>query len=51
VLKYERLLATPESIETIEALWALPPEKRTPSRWKLRRMAARGEQTPTGKEA
>ncbi|MGH2533690.1 MAG: 50S ribosomal protein L4 [Thermomicrobiales bacterium] len=43
VLKYERLVATPESIETIEALWALPPEKRTPSRWKLRRMAARKE--------
>jgi large subunit ribosomal protein L4 len=51
VLKYERLVATPESIEVIEMLWALPPEKRTPSRWKLRRLAARGEGVPSGKDA
>lgn len=51
VLKYERLVVTPETIETIEALWALPPEKRIPSRWKLARMAARGEVPPARKEA
>ncbi|MGH2559861.1 MAG: 50S ribosomal protein L4 [Thermomicrobiales bacterium] len=51
VLKYERLVAMPEAIDVIEMLWALPPEKRTPSRWKRRRMAARGEQVAAGKEA
>jgi large subunit ribosomal protein L4 len=50
VLKYERLVVTTDAVETIEALWALPPEKRTPSRWKLRRMTARGEHV-SGKEA
>jgi large subunit ribosomal protein L4 len=51
VLKYERLLVTTEAVEVIEMLWALPPEKRTPSRWKLARMAARGSRQPAGKEA
>lgn len=46
MLKFERLVVTTEAVEKIEAMWALPPEKRTPSRWKLRRMAARGEQVP-----
>lgn len=41
VLKYERLLVTEEALAVIESLWALPEEKRTPSRWKLERLAAR----------
>jgi large subunit ribosomal protein L4 len=41
VLKYERLLVTPEALAAIEALWALPEEKRQPSSWKLARIAAR----------
>ncbi|MBA2276481.1 MAG: 50S ribosomal protein L4, partial [Chloroflexia bacterium] len=39
VLKYERLIVTEETSTTIEALWALSEEKRTPSRWKLARQA------------
>jgi large subunit ribosomal protein L4 len=45
VLKYERLVVTEETIAAIEGLWALPEEKRTPSRWKLARMAKRSNQT------
>ena len=41
VLKYERLIVTEETIAAIEGLWALPAEKRTPSRWKMARMAGR----------
>lgn len=41
VLKYDRLLVTEESLAVIEGLWALPESKRTPSRWKLDRLAAR----------
>lgn len=41
VLKYERLLVTPEALPVIEGLWALPAEKRQPSRWQLARQAAR----------
>ncbi len=44
VLKYERLVVTQETIAAIEALWALPEEKRTPSRWKLARLAKRAAQ-------
>lgn len=40
VLKYERLVVTPEAIEKIEELWALPEEKRTPSAFKQARLAA-----------
>jgi large subunit ribosomal protein L4 len=40
VLKYERLVVTREAIPVIEGLWALPPERRQPSRFKLARMAA-----------
>lgn len=45
VLKYERLVVTEETIAAIEGLWAMPEEKRTPSRWKLARMAKRSGQT------
>jgi len=41
VLKYDRLIITREAIATIEKLWALDPDKREPSRWKLERLAAR----------
>lgn len=41
VLKYDRLLVTEEALAVIEGLWALPADKRTPSRWKLERQAAR----------
>src|SRR5215210_5325543 len=34
VLKFDRLIVTPEAIERIEQLWAVPEDKRTPSRWK-----------------
>jgi large subunit ribosomal protein L4 len=40
VLKYERLIVTPEAIAKIEELWALPEEKRTPSAFKQARQAA-----------
>jgi large subunit ribosomal protein L4 len=40
VLKYERLVVTPEAIARIEELWALPEEKRTPSAFKQARLAA-----------
>ena len=40
VLKYERLVVTPEAIAKIEELWALPDEKRTPSAFKQARLAA-----------
>jgi large subunit ribosomal protein L4 len=42
LLKYERLLISEEALAVIEELWALPEEKRTPSQWKLARLAARG---------
>jgi large subunit ribosomal protein L4 len=41
VLKYDRLVVTREAIAVIEGLWALPAEKREPSRFKLARLAAR----------
>jgi large subunit ribosomal protein L4 len=40
VLKYERLVVTPEAIAKIEELWALPEEKRTLSAFKQARLAA-----------
>jgi large subunit ribosomal protein L4 len=40
VLKYERLVVTPEAIARIEELWSLPEEKRTPSAFKQARLAA-----------
>lgn len=40
VLKFERLVITREAIAAIEGLWALPAEKRTPSRWKTARLSA-----------
>jgi len=40
VLKYERLVVTPEAIAKIEELWALPEAKRTPSAFKQARLAA-----------
>ena len=43
VLKYERLVVTPEAIAKIEELWALPEEKRTPSAFKQARLAADAE--------
>jgi large subunit ribosomal protein L4 len=42
VLKYDRLLVTRDSIAAIEGLWALPAERREPSRFKAARLAARG---------
>jgi large subunit ribosomal protein L4 len=52
LLKYERVVITPEAIEKIESLWALPEEKRIPSKFKLARLAARnGETAATGTEA
>ncbi len=41
VLKYERLLVTEEALALIETMWALPENKRTPSQWKLDRLAAK----------
>ena len=41
VLKYDRLVVTREAIAVIEGLWALPAERRTPSRFKAARLAAR----------
>ena len=40
VLKFDRLVVTQEAIAVIEGLWALPADKREPSRFKLARMAA-----------
>jgi uroporphyrinogen-III synthase len=51
LLKYERIVITPEAIERIESLWALSEKKRTPSAFKLARLAARGESTASVKEA
>jgi large subunit ribosomal protein L4 len=55
VLKYDRLLVTREAIATIEGLWALPAERRQPSRFKLARLSARAGAAavagPAGKEA
>ena len=47
LLKYDRLMVTREAISVIEGLWALPEDKRTPSKWKLARMEARGLKVPT----
>ncbi len=41
LLKYDRLLVSEEALAVIQDLWALPEEKRTPSQWKLARLAAR----------
>ena len=44
VLKFERLVVAEEALSVIEQLWALPEDERTPSAWKLARVAAaRGE--------
>jgi large subunit ribosomal protein L4 len=51
LLKYERIVITPEAIEKIESLWALSEKKRTPSAFKLARLAARGESSASVKEA
>ena len=51
VLKYERLVVTRDAIGTIEGLWALPPEEREPSRFKLARMAARAVGVVAGASA
>jgi large subunit ribosomal protein L4 len=51
LLKYERVVITPEAIEKIESLWALPENKRTPSAFKLARQAASGESAASVKEA
>jgi large subunit ribosomal protein L4 len=48
VLKYDYLLMTNEAVERIEALWALPDDKRQPSAWKLARMSV--GQEPDGEE-
>jgi large subunit ribosomal protein L4 len=40
ILKYERLIVAEEAISVIEGLWALTGAKRTPSSWKLARLAA-----------
>ena len=41
LLKYERILVTEEAVSVIEGVWALPEDKRTPSRWKQERLAAK----------
>jgi len=51
VLKYERLVVTREAIATIEGLWALPAERRVPSRFKAARLAAQAEATATATAA
>jgi large subunit ribosomal protein L4 len=52
VLKYERLIVTPEAVQEIERLWALPAEKRVPGRFKQARLAARaGLAAAVGMEA
>lgn len=43
VLKYERLVVLREAIDAIEALWALPANRRQPSRFKVARLAARAD--------
>ncbi len=43
LLKYDRLVVTREAVAVIEELWALTEEKRAPSKWKIARMAARGQ--------
>lgn len=42
VLKYERLVVTRDAIGAIEGLWALPADRREPSRFKVARLAERG---------
>jgi large subunit ribosomal protein L4 len=46
VLKYDRLLVTREAIPVIEALWALPAERREPSHWQVERQASRANLAP-----
>jgi ribosomal protein L4 len=48
ILKYERLVVMKPSIEVIEKIWALPPDKREPSVWSQARRAVR-EQTKEAK--
>ena len=45
VLKYDRLVVIREAIAVIEGLWALPAERRIPSRFKAARLAARAALT------
>lgn len=40
ILKFERLIVSPEAIEALEAFLALPDDKREPSEWKRARLAA-----------
>ena len=39
LLKYDRVLVTREAVAEMERLWALPADKREPSRWKQARQA------------
>jgi large subunit ribosomal protein L4 len=48
ILKYERLVVMKPSIEVIEKIWALPPDKRESSVWSQARRAV-GEQTKEAK--
>jgi len=43
VLKYDRLVVTQDALPLIEGTWALPEDRREPSKWKLARQAARAE--------
>jgi large subunit ribosomal protein L4 len=43
VLKYDRLIVAREAIPVIEGLWAIAPDQHEPSKFKLARLAARGE--------
>lgn len=48
VLKYERLIASREAIESLESILALPEAKREPSVWKQARQAALAGEAETG---
>ena len=48
VLKYERLIVSPEAIETIETILALPADKREPSIWKQARQTALSGEAEAG---
>ncbi len=48
ILKYERLIASPEAIEAIERFLALPDDKREPSEWKRARLAALAGEAEAG---
>ncbi|MEZ4500144.1 MAG: uL4 family ribosomal protein [Thermomicrobiales bacterium] len=48
ILKYERLIVSPEGIETLEAILALPADRREPSVWKQARQAALAGEAEAG---